>query len=143
MIIKVFKAVWFLSLVATLAIFLYIYASLPADIQLGENSSVTRDTLFYATLGILSVFNALVFAFSKLYNSQAGFFRVWFYGLMTFFNLFLIVSLQFINVYNSQEKYNYDSLGFVIYGSLGMVVLWSSLWPFYSISQRILNKEGI
>ena len=143
MIVKVFKGVWFFSLLATVAIFLYVYASLPADIQLREDRAISRDTLFYTTLAILTLFNALIFAMSRLYAGRDDYFRAWFYGLMVFLNLFIVVSLQFLNVYNSQEKYSYDSIGFVIYGSLGMVVLWSSLWPVYFLSQRIFNKQSV
>ncbi len=143
MIVKVFKAVWFFSLMATVALFLYVYASLPADIQVRDGSAISRDGLFYTTLALLTVFNALIFVISKLYAGTEGYFQAWYYGLMTFLNLFIIVVLEFLNVYNSQERYNYDSLGFVIYGSLGMVVLWSSLWPVYFLVQRILTKQKI
>ena len=143
MIVKVFKGVWFLSLLATVAIFLYVYASLPADIQLREESAISRDTLFYATLAVLTLFNALIFAMSRLYAGSDDYFQAWFYGLMIFLNLFIIVTLQFLNVYNSQEKYSYDNIGYVIYGSLGMVVLWSSLWPANYLLFRLSGKKSL
>jgi uncharacterized membrane protein len=146
MIVKVFKATWFFSLMATVAAFLYVYASLPEVILLREGEgalSISRETLFYSTLALLTILNSLIFIISKLYVHHPDYFRAWFYGLMVFLNLFVIVVLEFLNVYNSGEKYNYDSLGIVIYGSLGLIVLWSSLWPFYSIAQRIFNKQSV
>lgn len=144
MIVKVFKGVWFLSLMATMAAFLYVYASLPESIVVQEGEvaqSVSRNGLFYATLALLGVFNALVFIVTRLYADSNEYLKAWFYGLVVFLNVFFVVALQFWNLYNSQEKFNYDSIGYIIYGSIAVVVLWSSLWPLYFIIQKISNKS--
>ena len=144
MVIKIFKGVWFLSLLATLAIFMYVYASLPESILVWEgevSQSISRDGLFYSTLALLAVFNALIFIISRLYSGKNEYFRAWFFGLVTIFNLFLVVALQFLNLYNSQERFDYESIGFIIYGSISLVVLWSSLWPSYYLFQRITRKD--
>ena len=146
MIVKIFKGVWLLSLMATMVIFLYVYASLPESIifQQGESiQSVSRNGLFYAILTLLAIFNALVFIVSRLYPDRNEYLRAWFYGLIIFLNLFLVVAIQFLSLYNSQEKFDYGSIGYIIYGSIGMVVLWSSLWPLYFLSQRFLNKPTL
>ena len=146
MIVKIFKGVWFLSLMATVAIFLYVYASLPESIifQEGESSqSVSRNGLFYTILLLLAIFNALVFIVSRLYPGRNEYLKAWFYGLIIFLNLFLVVALQFLSLFNSQEKFDYGSIGVIIYGSIGMVVLWSSLWPLYFLTQRFLNKPTV
>ena len=144
MIVKVFKGVWFLSLMATMAAFLYVYASLPESIVVQEGEvaqSISRNGLFYATLALLGVFNALVFIVTRLYADSNEYLKAWFYGLVVFLNVFFVVALQFLNLYNSQEKFNYDSIGYIIYGSIAVVVLWSSLWPLYFIIQKISNKS--
>src|SRR5882672_977670 len=113
MIVKIFKGVWFLSLLVTLTVFMYVYASLPEDIQLAEGKvpfTMSRNGLFYLTLAVLSIFNVLVFAFSRLYRQKNELLTAWFYGLVTFLHLFLIVALQFFNLYNSNEKFDYNSI---------------------------------
>lgn len=146
MVVKVFKGVWFLSLIATLATFMYVYASLPEDILLKEGEkapSITRNGLFYLTLAVIAIFNAFVFVISRIYYQENGVFKAWFYGLVVFLNLFFIVTLQFLNLYNSGEKFDYESIGYIIYGSIGLVVLWSSLWPVYFLVQKFFSKETI
>ncbi len=143
MIVRIFKGVWFLSLLATGAVLLYIYASLPEDIQIREGDMfqfVSRSGLFYSALALLVAFNAAAFAFSKLLFGKNEIFMVWLYGLVMFLHFFVIVALQYLNLYNSQEKFNFQSIGFIIYGSIAMVVLWSSLWPAYFLFQRFIGK---
>ena len=105
MIVKIFKGVWFLSLLATMAVFLYVYASLPESIAVMEGETtrfMSRNGLFYATLGFLAAFNALIFTASRLFRDNDPYFMAWFFGLITIFNVFMIVGLQFLNLYNSQ-----------------------------------------
>jgi hypothetical protein len=143
MIVKIVKAVWFLSLLATLAVFLYVYASLPETVMVSEGETslfISRNGLFYVTLMLLTVFNAFIFIISRLFANRMEYFRAWFYVLVTFLNLFVVVALQYLNLFNSGEKFNYESIGLIIYGSIGLVVLWASLWPLYSLGQRFLSK---
>jgi hypothetical protein len=142
MIAKIFKGVWFLSLLATVAILLYVYASLPENIEVGEKAVVSRNVVFYSALALLAAFNSSVFVVARLYSGRPEFFMVWFYGLIIFLQLLIIVSLQFLNLYNSQEKFNYPSIGFIIYGSIALVVLWASLWPAYSMVQKFTARNS-
>jgi hypothetical protein len=144
MIVRIFKGVWFFSLLAVFAVLMYIYASLPENIGIFsdlKDAEVSRNVVFYAALAFLAVINASVFMVSRLLAGSSEYFRAWFYGLITFIHLFIIVLLQFLNLYNSQEKFNYDRIGIIIYGSIGMVVLWASLWPVYYLLQRMQSKE--
>jgi len=124
---------------------MYIYASLPEDIHFTEEStySVTRNGIFYATIALLAVINCLVFVITRIFVVTNGYFQAWFYGLVAFLNLFLVVSLQFISTYNSQERYNYESIGYIIYGSVALIVLWSMLWPIYRLMQRFTSKRAV
>ncbi len=143
MIVKIVKGVWFLSLLATLAVFLYVYASLPDNIIVSEGEaarSISRNGLFYSTLALLAVVNVLVIIISRLYSGSQEYFRAWFCGLVIFLNLFMIIALQYLNLYNSSEKFNYESIGSIIYGSIALVVVWFSLWPIFSLRQRFLSK---
>ncbi|NOT73363.1 MAG: hypothetical protein HOP08_00445 [Cyclobacteriaceae bacterium] len=125
--------------------FMYNYASYPEEISLSEGNtySISREGLFYAMLGLMAVINGMVFIIPKLYLKKGDYFKAWFHGLIAFLNLFLIVTLQFLNAYNSQERFNYNSIGYIIYGSLALVVIWSFLWPIYSLSQRFTSKQSI
>jgi len=146
MIVKIFKGVWFLSLMATLAVFLYVYASLPEEVEVSGGQmamALSRNVIFYLTLAVLSVLNALVVTFSKLYRQNNELFVAWFYGLVAFLHLFLIVALQFFNVFNSQENYDYSRLGFIIYTSITLVLIWFFIWPVYIVYARIFSKPAV
>jgi hypothetical protein len=145
MIVKVFKGVWFLSLLAAVAILLYVYASLPDPILVSETAgqSVSRSSLFYIVLALLALFNGSIFIVKRLHFDHREYFLVWFYGLVISFHFFVIIALQFLNLYNSQEKFNYESIGFIIYGSIAMLVLWSSLWPAYYLLFRLFGKKPL
>lgn len=148
MIVRIAKGIWFASMLAAVAGLLYAYASFPDTIQVNEmqdgtTQSVGRSQLFYAVLGLLGLFNALVFGVNRLMAQGDHFFQIWFYGLVVFFNLFILVSLQFFNLYNSQEKFDYGSIGFIIYGSVSLVVLWASLWPVSLLVRMFRPKQPI
>ncbi|HRI79917.1 MAG TPA: hypothetical protein PLR06_10320 [Cyclobacteriaceae bacterium] len=146
MIVKLFKGVWFLSLVATLAVLLYVYAGLPEEVEVmgGTNTmTLSRDGLFYATLALLTVFNALTLTFSRLYREKNELFTGWLFGQVACLHLFMIVALQFFNLYNSQENFDYGRLGVIIYTSIGLVVIWFFLWPMYLLYTRFFSKPAI
>jgi len=145
MILKIIKAVWFLSLMAWLAQFLYVYASLPEEVlvrELENKVSLSREAVFYLFLAAIVLVNGLVFIVSRLFHGQEDF-RSWFYGLVICFNFFFVIVLSFINLVNSGEKFNYDRIGYVIYGSVGLFVMWAIGWPVYSFFRKFLNKEVI
>lgn len=148
MMVRIAKGVWFVSLLAAVGGLLYSYASFPEIIQLnnapdGSTQTIQRSQLFYATLGMLALFNAMVFAVNRLMAQGDDFFQAWFYGLVVFFNLFILVSLQFFNLFNSQEKFDYDRIGFIIYGSVSLIILWASLWPLTRLIQMIRPKQQV
>lgn len=146
MAVKIFKGVWFVSLVATLLVLMYVYASLPENIQLQEEGvvqAVSRNQLFYSILALLGLTNAMVFGIRRIAPSQDQHFHAWFYGLVVSLNLFLVVSLQFLSLYNSQEKFDYESIGYIIYGSIALVVMWSTLWPLNKLARRMWPKQSL
>ncbi|HET6541909.1 MAG TPA: hypothetical protein VFG46_15565, partial [Chryseolinea sp.] len=70
--VKIFKAVWFLSMLAVLVNLLFTYASLPVDVVVNENGgsfvSVGKDNFFYLAAALIAVINALVFVVNKFYD---------------------------------------------------------------------------
>jgi len=145
MILKIFKAVWFLSLMAWLALFLYVYASLPEEVLIREAENkvfLSREAVFYLFLAAIVLVNGLVFIVSRLFTDRENFLS-WFCGLIICFNFFFVIVLNFINLVNSGEKFNYDRIGYVIYGSVGLFVVWAVGWPVYSFFRKFLSKEAV
>lgn len=146
MVLRMFKAIWFLSMLATLGVLLLNYASLPETVAVQENGisqvSINKEAFFYLCMTLLALINVLVFIINKVYPKQIDF-RAWFYGLVITFNLFFIISISFINVYNSSEKFNYNNISFVVYGSLGLLILWTAAWPIYLIYLKFFPKQSI
>ena len=145
MILKIFKGVWFLSLMAWLALFLYVYASLPEQVLIRETENkvfLSREAVFYLFLAAIVLVNGLVFIVSRLFTDRENFLS-WFCGLIICFNFFFVIVLNFINLVNSGEKFNYDRIGYVIYGSVGLFVFWAVGWPVYSFFRKFLSKEAV
>ncbi|HLZ17103.1 MAG TPA: hypothetical protein VKQ08_08680 [Cyclobacteriaceae bacterium] len=146
MALKVLKVIWFFSLLGGLAVFMYVYASLPETVVVNENQrtvSLSKETLFYIVLAVIAVANALVFAVSRIFPERDEHFKAWFYGLIGCTNLFLVTGLSFISLYNSGEKYDFGRLGVIIYGSVGLLSVWATSWPVYRILQRVFGKQPV
>ncbi|NOS90381.1 MAG: hypothetical protein HOP30_00520 [Cyclobacteriaceae bacterium] len=146
MALKVFKAIWFLSLLIFLGVFMYNYAGLPEVVNLVDSIdsplSLSREALFYSLLAVAAILNVFVFIISKLYSSNPDF-KSWFYGLITTLNIFLIIGVNFVTLFNSAEKFDYSRIGNIIYGSLLLVVLWVAAWPIYSLVKKISAKQAV
>ena len=146
MILKIFKAVWFLSLLTLMVSFLFVYASVPEQLVVHEGEgirTISREGLFYGAVALFAVCNVLVFVISRLFSHTSDDFLCWFHGLIITLNIFFIIALNFINLYNSGEKFKFSSIGFVIYGSLALVVLWTISWPFYSLTRKKIDKPVV
>ena len=141
-----FKAGWFLSMVAVLASLLYVYAGLPEEVIIQEKESgkvvAGREFLFYATMFILMVVNVLVYISAKT-NRENEDFRAWLHGLVITINLFFILALNFIQTYNSAEKFDYNSIGAIIYASIILMLLWAAGWPVYNLFRKFFPKEAV
>lgn len=144
--VKIFKAVWFLSMLGVLVILLYIYAGLPLEVVVNENGGdptlMDKDSFFYLSAGLIAIVNALVFVVNKIYRNDADF-RTWFYGLVICLNFFFVVALNFIGLYNSGDTFDYSRIEYLILGSTGLFVLWAVSWPVYSLYRKLYVKETI
>ncbi len=142
-ILRLFKAFWFVSLLAVTVVLLYGYASLQDSVEVFENGTeimrIDRDTFFYIVLGLLAFINVLVFIIAKV--AQQTEFRTWFYGLIITFNIFFIIGISFVTLYNSGEIYNYSRLQSIIYGSIALFSLWTVGWPLYIGYKRFLSRS--
>lgn len=146
MALKIFKGAWFVSVLAVLANLLYVYASLPEEVIIQEESTgriiAGREFLFYAMTGLILLVNSLVYVNSKL-NAENMELRSWFHGLVITINIFFIFAMSLIQTYNSLEAFNFAEIGFIIYGSVGLVILWAISWPIYLIIRKIYPKQII
>lgn len=142
MVLKLFKAVWFLSALGTLAILLFNYASLPETVVVQEDGPtvyrLNRDTYFYSMLAFIAFVNVMVFPIGKVFASQPDF-RSWFYGLVIALNFFFIVSMNFVGVFNSGERFDYERIRYIIYLSVGLFIAWTISWPVYLIYRRLTS----
>src|SRR6478736_6729238 len=106
--LRLFKAVWFFSLLGVLGSFMYVYASLPENVILMESEStvtISREALFYVVLVLLALINVIVFVFSRLHAKGDPDFLSWFYGQIMTLNCFFIIALSYTSLYNSSEKF--------------------------------------
>ena len=134
-ILRIFKTVWFFSMVAGVGSLLYGYASLQQEnVEVfgngSEMTSISRDSFFYIVLAFLALINVMVYIIAKILAKNTEF-RTWFYGLIITFNIFAVVGVSFVALYNSGEAYNFARLELVIYGSIALFLLWTLSWPVY------------
>jgi hypothetical protein len=133
-------------MLAVLANLLYVYASLPELVTVQEEGvelvQVNRETLFYIAMVVIALVNVLVYVFSsKIMPDELS--RTWLHGLVITLNIFIIISLSYISLYNSAEQYDFSKIGFIIYGSLCLVVLWAVSLPVYKFGKKIIAKEAV
>jgi len=139
MVQKIFRAVWFLSMVVMLASLLYVYAGLPEEVIVQDDPTgavvLSRDVFFYIVMLAGCLVNLLVYLTGKL-MAHDTIFRTWFYGCIITLNIFIIIALFFVSVYNSAEKFDYERISFIIYGSVGLIVVWALALPVMKIFGR-------
>ena len=144
MALKLFRAVWFLSVLVVLANLLYVYASWPefVIVQEDERVAVDKEWMFYISMGGIVLVNALVYLFKMMFAENEDL-RAWFHGLMITINLFFIIALHALNVYNSNEAFNHNLASLYLTGSLALILLWAALWPLYLLIQKIFVKQPV
>lgn len=141
-----FKAMWFLSVLVVLANLLYVYASLPETVIIREEGaarvSVSRELLFYILMTAILIVNVMVYLFRKMVL-EAENLRAWFHGQVITINIFFIIAMQALNVFNNQEIFDHSRVQFFLSGSLGLILLWAILWPLYLLYQKFFFKQAI
>jgi hypothetical protein len=139
MVLKLLKAVWFLSMLVTLGALLFVYASLPQEVLVQDDTearvAISNELFFYIAMLLIAISNALVFVMAKVFKTNEEL-RAWFFGLIITLNIFFIIGMNFISLYNSEEKFDYDRIALIIYGSLALIILWAVAWPVYVIFRR-------
>lgn len=139
MILKVFRGVWFISFLAVVANLMWVYAELPQDVVLREQDTklvtLNKEFLFYSWMALVGIVNVMIYALSKkLVPDEA--FRSWFTGLIILLNLFFIISLSYIGLYNSSEKFDFIRAGAVLYLGIGLIGIWVTSWPLILLIRK-------
>ena len=141
MALKIAKGVWFVSLIIFLGIFFYNYASLGPSLTIVEGDPpvvASKEGVFYGFLAIATLLNLFVFLVNRVFTSVE--FKIWFLGLMVTLNGFLAIAINYLALYNSLEKFNYEQIGGIIYGSIVLIVVWLTGWPIYKLTKRFLPR---
>lgn len=151
MVLRFIKFGWFVSLFASLATLLYVYASLSAQVVYSlsdkfiDKGAIDREAFFYVALFSVAFINFLLYALSRNLKYRQPeineLLKNWQLSLAVVFNIFYIVILNFIQVVNSGEKFNYDYFGYLIYVSIALLILWIFALPFLLIRATKLNKN--
>jgi hypothetical protein len=142
MIAKVFKVIWFVSLLVMMGVLLYCYASWPQSVLLSKVESdmnIDKSWLFYGTLSLLALLNVFTFIFPRIGSADS--FMAWFFGVLTCLHIFLVSGMIFITVFNSSERYDFARLGPMLYTSIGLLVSWIIAWPVYQLLTKFSAKS--
>lgn len=146
MVLKIFRLVWFLSVIGLLAGLLYVYAGLPENVLVFQDGArkvlLSRDVLFYSATGCIMLVNLMVYPMRRFFVREEGL-RSWFHGLIVTMNFFFFVALLTLSTYNSGEQYDYQNIGIVIYSSLFLMIAWAIGWPVYLLFQKIFPKRVV
>jgi O-antigen/teichoic acid export membrane protein len=89
-------------------------------------------------LFLVAIFNMFVYVFRSLNRKrpEGEPFLAWFYGLVICFNLFFIVAVSYVSLFNGGERFEYQRIGIIIYGSIGLMIAWAFAWPVYLIFSK-------
>lgn len=127
MAVKIFRALWFFSVLIILGVLLYHYAGWPEQVVIGQETinfiTLGRDSFFYACLAVLVLINVMVYIVRRV-AQRVDTLQAWFYGLIAIINFFLVIALSAISLFNSNENYRFGQLGAIIYGSMVLIGLW-------------------
>lgn len=145
MFLKLSRALWVLSVLCVFANLLYVYASLPPEQVLVQetplgNTYISREVVFYVSLSFILIINVLVFLVGAVQKRNEAF-RGWFNILVIALNIFTITAMGVLSVINSNENYDFSRLGNFLYGSLGLILVWSLTWPLWALFQKKIAKD--
>jgi len=146
---KILKLIWIISFFSVNAVLFYVYAGLPERVaysgdETGSLEYVGKELFFYFFLAVNGLINIILYVLTKrgLANKQVSTRKAekiagWKYGLALVINIFLSISMTFISIFNSGEKFDYSNFGYLVYFSLGLVILWIISFPFVIYSSRV------
>lgn len=140
---RLIKALWFTTLLALAAFLLFVYAGFREDqiIYISDGlSGVGKEIFFFLSLFGIVLVNFTLYTMNwqlrKRDNHYSEFMKGWLLGLAAGLNFFLIVVLSFVQVYNGGENFDYAYFGYLIFISLGVIIIISASLPIFMIRQK-------
>jgi hypothetical protein len=162
----IIKIVWILSLAGFLAVTLFVYATLPAEVTITADASgypdlfLARANFFYLAVGLVVLFNAAILVLGRAVQFLPSYllpvpqraywgqrenrprlhkrFKHWVKGLGLCANAFMTVAVVEVQKYNGQEMT--VNLGFLYIVAFGALVLWAaSYYPIFAIWTKKLE----
>ncbi|PIB35321.1 hypothetical protein BFP72_07875 [Reichenbachiella sp. 5M10] len=111
--------------------------------------SLSKSNFFYVCIGLFALTNGMIFIYRRLVSSQVNHDLIdfqhmtrvesnyhWWNGLSLMINVFYILSIIFIGLYHSKEKFDItDYTALVVLGPLFIV-----LWIFWFIYLQFTKK---
>ena len=138
----VIRAISFaLFLIATLTVHSY----MPAVVQVlvgdaGNATTLEKDSFFYLVLGVFMLVNVflivLVALLKKIPVTSGGLFKSdyfkgrllnWLRSFEVVLNIFIVLAVAFIGIYNNPAHFNPNAFGWLIYFGFGLIGLWMLL----------------
>lgn len=142
------RAFWYLSVLIVFFGLMYSFASLPTEVLYSEEfSTIPKDTYFYGALVIIAITNFTLYALARQMGQQkrstplSVALQSWLFGLNFSLNLFFFVALMFVMMYNSNEKWDFELLGYGIYLSIGTIVLTIISFPILLKTSKESNQS--
>ena len=138
---RLIKFLWFVTLVTALGSLLYTYAAMGEQLEFGTYR-FSREVYFYGALFVLVIFNFTFYTLSRNLGYSDQKLRQalvnWQLSFAAVLNLFFISSVFFIMLVNGGEDFNYDNFGYLLYVSLGLILLWILMLPAL-FSKKIIS----
>ena len=145
---KILKMIWLVSFGGATLVLFYVYSSLPEMVAYSGNEAtsfeyIDKELFFYFFLFVLALSNILLYAISarkwirSSSSQKISRLNAWKFGLGVVINIFLVISMIFISIFNSGEKFDYSNFGYLVYFSLALVILWVISLPFVIYSARV------
>ncbi|MGL1885219.1 MAG: hypothetical protein OCD76_01795 [Reichenbachiella sp.] len=152
--VKAIKFCYLISVPVFLVVLLYYYALLPESVGVHYSQtglvlrSISKADFFYSALGVFVITNLLIYVYRYLKKgvaveehidfsqmNRAESIYHWFNGLSLMFNIFYILSVVFIGLYNSREHFDVSNYALLVYIGPFLIVSWFFWFLFLRFSK--------
>lgn len=154
---RLIKFTWFITTLLFLGVLLWEYSYLPITVGVlpGEDGQtavfISRENFFYIALAVFSFTNALLFGLRKLILQNMEQKRIkesagrtalkqdlsdWMLGFAASLNLFFMLGLIYLGVYNNSDGINLAHYGPVVYGGPVLVVILLGILFYILLKKR-------
>ena len=155
---RLVKFGWFISIFVFFLALLYVYAYLPSSVSIYADARgmadmhIDREYFFYLLLGFFGLANIAFYSLSKLIHLQylpnvnlndqlrkrtlKEDLADWLLGLAAALNIFLVLGMIFLGVFNNSEGITFSHYGLVVYAGPVLIGLMLLLLIFIFFKKR-------